>query len=312
VRQPDLQLVIFAGGEPTLLGEHLLDAIAHCDSLGLATRLVTNASWAKHPTAARRRIIALREAGLTELNISVDDYHLPYIPFENIVNAWRAAHGMGFSAVIIANCYGPKSVVTPTFIQQRLGEKLPLVYDEKGHKQILHVLSEDGTVYGLSNAYLQNLGRSHELIDVSKFFDPRDPSEIAGGCPWAIQSAAISPKNHLVACCGMEAENNPVLDFGSLDEEGVDTLLARANDDVVVAAIAYLGPVYLKRFIELHAPDVPFRNRYHSMCELCEDIVTRRETVSALRQNAGVLAIAVLEERERQELVNSSNILPVL
>jgi len=32
----------------------------------------------------------LRDAGLHEINISTDDYHLPFIPFDHVVNAWQA------------------------------------------------------------------------------------------------------------------------------------------------------------------------------------------------------------------------------
>src|SRR5690348_8930809 len=85
-----LLVVIFAGGEPLLLGEHLLNAVAHADSLGILTRVVTNAYWATSKDVARRVLNQLREAGLQELNISCDDYHLPYIPFERVETAWKA------------------------------------------------------------------------------------------------------------------------------------------------------------------------------------------------------------------------------
>src|SRR5437870_9122058 len=86
-----LQVVVFAGGEPTLLKEELLDAIAYCDSLGISTRMVTNASRAITEYAATRMIEKLRNAGLAELNISADDYHLPFIAFENVKRAWFAS-----------------------------------------------------------------------------------------------------------------------------------------------------------------------------------------------------------------------------
>lgn len=40
-----MRLVAFTGGESTLLGDDLLEMIAHCTELGIATRLVTNAFW---------------------------------------------------------------------------------------------------------------------------------------------------------------------------------------------------------------------------------------------------------------------------
>ena len=154
-----LRVVIFAGGEPTLLKGELLEAISHCDSLGILTRLVTNASWAVSAVRTKEMLHSLREAGLSELNISADDYHLPYVPFENVSRAWHASKRMGFVSVVIANCAGPRSTVTPAFIMKRLDEILPTRYDEKGHAKQLPPFSDDGTMYMLSNANVQRVGR---------------------------------------------------------------------------------------------------------------------------------------------------------
>lgn len=297
-RSDDLKLVIFAGGEPTLLGEHLLDTIAYCDSLGLCTRLVTNASWAPTRALAKRKIQGLRAAGLMELNLSADDYHLPFIAFRNIKNAWHAAKGEGFSAVVIANAIGPESEVTPSYIMRELGESIPLVYDDNGFRSELQGRAEDGTLYGLSNAYLQNLGRSHSRINRSEFFKPASEELISGPCPWAIQSAAISPRNHLVACCGMEAEGNSVLDFGDLGANDVRSLLDRANDDVLIAAIANLGPAWLLSLLGAKGLTEHRVSEFSSMCEICEHIVSDAALVSSLRTLGHEIAGSVLTSLE--------------
>src|SRR4051812_21165098 len=60
---PRLYLIVFAGGEPTLLGEDLERAITLCKQHGRMTRLVTNAFWASSPEAARAMVLRLRAAG---------------------------------------------------------------------------------------------------------------------------------------------------------------------------------------------------------------------------------------------------------
>lgn len=296
-----LKLVIFAGGEPTLVGEHLLDTIAYCDSIGLCTRVVTNASWAPTKSTARRKIEALRMAGLMELNLSADDYHLPYIAFRNIRNAWEASKGAGFSAVVIANAVGPQSKVTPDFIMHELGETIPLVYDDNGFKAELSTRADDGTLYGLSNAYLQNLGRSHSDLPKEVFYRPKTDDLISGPCPWAIQSAAVSPQNHLVACCGMEAEGNQVLDFGEIcSETDMNALISKANDDVLVSAIAHLGPAWLLSLLNQKGITSRTVADFSSMCEICEYVVSDANLVSALRAHSPTLAATVLRSMEMQ------------
>lgn len=213
-RSTPLRLIIFAGGEPTLLAEDLLDSIAFAEDLGIRTRLITNASWAGKDSQARMRLRSLREAGLRELNISADDYHLPYIPFERVKTAWNASKGLGFEAVLIANCSGTGSIVTPEFIMQSIGERLPLIFEDDGYVAPLPSPATDGTVYAISNARIQLLGRAHEEVRSSDVVYPVSDGVLEGGCPWALRSPALSPQGHLVACCGMEAEGNEVLDLG--------------------------------------------------------------------------------------------------
>lgn len=91
-----LKLIIFAGGEPMLLGKDLYKAIQLCKQQGLATRIVTNAYWATSPRVARLKLSELKEAGLDEVNISTDDYHLPFIKLTNVRYAYEAALELQF------------------------------------------------------------------------------------------------------------------------------------------------------------------------------------------------------------------------
>ncbi|WP_334054493.1 radical SAM protein [Burkholderia cepacia] len=267
-----LDTVIFAGGEPTLLRSDLLDAIAFCADKGLNTRLVTNASWAITEKLAERMVTSFREAGLAEINYSVDDFHQPDIDFSCIVNAWRASKNKGFDSVVIANCYGPKSHITSDFIRTQLAEDLPAFWDGDGGQNATVMPSEDGTRYLLSNSRLQRLGRGSDLPDGAIIFPEEKVLNLP--CPWAVRSAALSAGGHLVACCGTEAHGNEFLDFGDVREFGVGDLLEKANESLVIKVIRKYGPYFLMNFIKSYAGDEKiFKDRYSSVCEICEGIV---------------------------------------
>jgi len=159
-----LKVVVFAGGEPTLAKGALHAGLQHCRSLGITSRLVTNASWAISFPKARKMLERLRAMGLNELNISADDYHLPDVPFENVVRAWKVSKCMGFKSVIIANGSGPRSQVSPAYIMDALNENLPTRFSCDGVETIPKKIASDGTIYGLSNTRLQKLGRAKDLI----------------------------------------------------------------------------------------------------------------------------------------------------
>jgi hypothetical protein len=208
---------------------------------------------------------------------------------------------MGFGAVVIASCSGPHSIVSPKYIMERLGETLPLRWSDESRQLPLVDPSEDGTVDQLSNSKLQRLGRAHNVIAEDDITFPETQDDLDLPCPWAVRSAALTPQNHLVACCGMEAENNEVLDFGDVTTATPDDLVTRADDNLIVNAIAFAGPYQLKRFIQGIDPSVPFRDRYGSVCEMCEHIVSRPEAVAVLRRNAALIAPSVLKARAEKE-----------
>jgi len=302
-----LLTVVFAGGEPTLLGEALLDCIAHADGLGINTRIVTNASWAINDKKARRKIEELRWAGLRELNISADDQHEPFVPFDNIIRAWHAAKGRGFSSVVIANCYGPDSRITPDFIEDKTGERLERRFDGAGSTQPLPAPAADGTVYMISNSLTQHLGRAHNELPSTDIIYPDSQNELEGGCPWAVNSPALTAGNHLAVCCGIEAHGNAVLDLGDIGETSFAELIEQADQDVLLNAIALMGPMYLKRVIQAYDPSVAFRERYGSVCQVCEDIVTRTDTLRALSMCMPGLAAQVIAKREHEQTVQDAD-----
>lgn len=297
-----LQVVVFAGGEPLLLGNDLLDAVALCDSLGIVTRVVTNAYWATSISAARRLTNVLREAGLAELNISCDDYHLPFIPFERVEFAWQASKNMGFTAVIIATCACPTSTITPSFIMDRLEEDLPLRFDTDGYSIPRGAFDPDGTYYGMSNGKVQLIGRARTTLDhtitVSRNAGADD---LKHACPWALRNPAVTPENRLVACCGIELMHNSVLDFGSLDASDASSLLEIADDMVLPNSIALFGPKYLMDFVRARSPKIAWRERYGSICEICEDIVNRDEVLSCLDEHSKELGTTVWAVRSQLE-----------
>jgi Radical SAM superfamily len=283
-----LDVVVFAGGEPTLIREDLFEAIAHCDYKGIVTRVVTNASWAVTDHAARKMVRRFREAGLAELNISADDYHLPFISFENVKRAWRASKNQGFVNVAIANCSGPTSKVTPSFIRNELDEPdIDVRFDDDGTQSSSHNVHADGSTYMLSNGLVQRIGRAREVLSDSDLTYPESQASIDQGCPWALRSAALAPNGHLVACCGIEAAGNEVLDFGDVRERDTAALAESAEAQLMVQAISVVGPyrlLHLAQSLSRRSP-VMVRSRYASVCEACEDLVRQPQAIAVLKQN---------------------------
>lgn len=292
-----LRTVVFAGGEPTVLKGELLIAIRKAKEQGLVTRLVTNASWATTSGRANEKLKELKDAGLDEINISADDFHLPFIPFSRVKTLWQAAKNHNFMSVIIANCYGPDSVVNPDWIEAQLGEVLPVRFDDDG-KGVVPNRKPGETYFGLSNARLQRLRDSWEK-HTSQRIDYVDQATLNQKCPYAGRSIALTPDGHLAACCGFEFDAENPLKFASIRQANAKDSLRKSYDSVLLNAIAEVGPYFLMRFLQKFAPEVPFRRDYGSICEICFDVTARPIARQALHANMERLAGMVVRALTR-------------
>ncbi len=309
-RATQTKVIVFSGGESTLLGEDLNRALRRCRQHGIVSRLVTNAYWATSDEAALGKLRELREAGLDELNISTDDYHLPYISLQKIKTAYRAALQLDFRSVVICNAYGPESWLTPDRLNAEFGNgaDMKMRYDADG-QSIHHEYREGQTLVMLSNGIAMQLGRGALGLAESEVVHNgtgagwdalHKLADHVGGCPWAVRSAAISPKGNLLSCCGTEIAGNPILDYGSLEEHTLEELLDYADNDLITNMIAFFGPVRIKQVLERIAPgeiDFP-RASYRGVCEVCEDLVRIEKNRDALEKYQEHFVEAVMTVRE--------------
>ena len=291
-RKKNANLVVFTGGESTLLGEDLFRAIRYATLKLLRTRLVTNAHWASSLERARNYVRKLREVGLTELDFSVDDFHEPFVPLDKIRNAWLASKGVGFDAVTLANSFGPKSKINPDFIREYLGENLPEVSPTSLPDSQVYKKSEDGTFYSIHISTLQKSGRAEDL-DSEQFRGVENQELLDCPCKWVVAEPVLSPLGHMWACCGIPCDNMPILDLGDANKERIDTILKRASKDVLINALHYLGPYKLCKFVEEHS-DIRFKRNFCGACEICSVLTANKKAVEVLRANEKSLA-AILQ-----------------
>ena len=294
---PGLFLVVFAGGEPTLLGDDLMRAIRFCKSNGRRTRIVTNGYWARSMESARDMIGQLSAAGLDELNISTDDFHLPFISLQRVRNAFEAGLEGGFDCIAIATCSGQGTVLNPESLNEEFGRgDMMLRFDEHG-VVIEHEFDMQNTNVMLSNADVQRLGRGDTALHPSEVTE-LDKRAWQDGCPWAVRSASISARGHFVACCGFETDKNPILDYGDAMARPVGDIIDDADADLITNMIALIGPPRIRDLLQQICPDeVSFTDRAVAPCEVCQQLVTRPENRQALYGHLEEFVPVIVEAR---------------
>lgn len=279
-----LELVIFTGGEATLLKDDLLDSIAFCSENDLKTRLITNAWWASTEKRAVETVESFCEAGLSEINFSADDYHQQYVKLDNIKNAWEASKNKGFNSVVIANMIGPHSHITGAFISEYFKEDIQEFWINKG--KIPPISSaRDGTKYLIANSYIQKLGRACSMPDAEIFY-PLNPLSLKTRCMMVCKHPVLSADGNLFACCGFNAKGNKYLDLGNVQEKTITEVWDKAKRSLFVRAMHKLGPYFIMNFVKDFLKKDIFKDRYSSICEICYDISNNKESIEVMNDHS--------------------------
>jgi len=88
------------GGESMLYPERTIKLFQRAKELGIPEiELITNGFWGKNPEKAKTLTSKLKEAGVTDILISVDAFHLPYIPLDGSHNSAIASLEAGIKRV---------------------------------------------------------------------------------------------------------------------------------------------------------------------------------------------------------------------
>jgi hypothetical protein len=284
--------VIFTGGEPTLLGDALLNALAHASSLGLLTRVVTNGWWGVSPDRAVAYVRSLQAAGLTEINISVDDLHQQWIPAERVRHAYRGCLIQGLNC-LIAHKQLRAASVTKDYLEKLL--EVELIDFEQGRDYSADEglrLFSSGTVVPVGRQPAQPI---HEDDFRYGSFDEN--------CPSILQDIVLDPYHDLLACCGIVTKGLPELTLGSLKQRRMLDILAEANNDVVLNWLALEGPAAIAEFVNGRDPAVHFAARYVNRCHLCNALFTRGDVRRVLHQHIHEVVDRVSLHREFLEAV---------
>ena len=154
----------------------------------------------------------------------------------------------------------------------------------------------------VNSSPLKRLGRGATELREEELPLPDDGGAglAGGGCPHALRSVALSPGGHYLACCGLELEGNPVLDYGDLSDPAlsVEAVLDKADNDLITNMIAVHGPFQIRDVLLRLCPDeLRFSKKHNNICEVCHDLVFYPENRRALYRRQGAWIQLVTQAR---------------
>ncbi|UNE61523.1 radical SAM protein [Xanthomonas oryzae] len=245
-RFKSLRVVVFTGGEATLLKDDLIAVIAEATSLGLVTRIVSNGSWGKTKATAKRLADKLAGAGLCELNISTGKDHQEWVPQESVVNAVEAAFHAGVLTLV--------TVEADTADSAKLSS-----------------LMKDPTLKTLRSRGV--IVQSNSWMSFKDTGEERDHALTTGRratpCEQIHSNIVVTPYGEVSACCGLTLEHIPEMKLGKMDEGVSDTYL-RQRDDFLKYWLRMDGPgEIVRKVMGDERADELLSNSVH----ICQDCV---------------------------------------
>ena len=260
---PSMKLVSLTGGEPFLSFDSLVHLVSYASKLGFSVECITNCLWAKDHEVAEQKLRALTNAGLSIINISADDFHQEYIPFERVKNCYEVAKRLELRIVILCVTYRKSKF--------RL-------------RNVINMLGNDG-IFILEKGVDPRLLANHNIIAIESGFIPAGRgAKIAkediittedppfGPCEHIVRDTAIDPTGKLFPCCSGAGSTQPLL-IEDANKKPLFEAIEQANGNKLVKLLATEGPH--KLFEKLSEQGlIKQLDRHVDKCHLCYDMLS--------------------------------------
>jgi len=262
---PRFKKVTFTGGEPMLFQDEHAALLARCKSHGLQARMVTNGFWASTVEKGLAVLSRMKDAGLTEINFSADEFHLEFGKAETLRNALECAHRLGFTRIISFVSNGP--VPPLDRLSELYGlprEQLEDLHDYAGDYRRIRSLKHEKMFVWAGG--LIGLGRAADHPEMLHYY----PVEIfiSDGCAEVVNKSVIYPDGDLQACCCAGGKIK-MFTVGNLHQHSMVDLFRKMYARSHYRFINAYGPRAVYDEIARARPDLPRRGEYTSICEIC-------------------------------------------
>jgi len=259
--------VVFTGGEPTLLGDDLLEILRFCRKEAgiLSTRMVSNGKWATSYDTAHAKLSEWQNAGLSEINISCGEFHQQMVPMQNVVNAYQAGCDLNYTTVLLAGEFLKDGAGKYTIQDFQTATGAELFSPELKSP---YVSGHHGVSCGAAMRY----GRGAENIRPEDVVTMNE-SEVAHNCSHVFGALTALPTGHVTACCGVMTRDDSFLTIGNWREQRLLPMWEAAQQDLILNWIKYLGLGDMKSWLLEKDPDLSLRSRYTSACDLCAEMI---------------------------------------
>ena len=272
---PDIRGVGFAGGEPFLLFEKMVDILNYARrKYGYVGSVSTSCYWASSIEKARSMLEKLHRAGLISILVSVDDFHQEFVELQNAGNCIKAAQELGIACI----------AQTITTRNGRKGEDF---------RRELEKLIDAEKVEWIDNP-CDPIGRAVYQVPEN---DLLLKTGIGKGECSILRVLNVWADGSVKPCCGSGLIAKP-LTIGNVKEEKLIDIIKRAEcSPLINALVVWGGPYLLGEILRQEGYGKYLLDEYTSECHACYHILSNDFIASLLRERLDEKVLELLAAR---------------
>lgn len=242
------------GGEALLYYDEILQVINHAYKRGLYVTCNSNGYWARTLDETGIKMLNLIKAGLKQITISVDQYHMQYIPIENIRNIITAAKRLQLHVVL--ECVVLKNSKRVWDIAKELGD---CICD-------IEIIERLCLPFGAARN-----------INKEEFFT-NDINYIK--CNYS-DVMTILPNKKVYSCCS-EGGFTEIMKSADLSKDSIKCAVENYEKNKLMFLIKNLGFSWLIEDIKNNNLNIEVKESYVNVCEACYDLFNNKENIEIL------------------------------
>lgn len=258
-----IKSISFSGGEPFILGEELAEVVRYASRVGFDTECVTNSYWAKSESTAYKRLTILKDAGLSVISLSVDDFHQEQLPLRYVRNAYWAAQDLGLRVALITSTHRSGNL-RRLKIKERIGDaQIHNARQTAGRNRLPQTI--------LIQSAFMPAGRGANIPAEEREYK----DELSTGpCTSILRDLSVLPSGRLLPCCSI-SDISQSGTTGTLFESSLPDLLGEMIKNPLFSILSRQGPAGLRKKLG-HGP----QRRYTSECHLCHELLSSHDSCS--------------------------------
>lgn len=264
---PDVEVLVFTGGEATLLGKELFNAIRYAYDKGLATRIVTNGWWGTNQKSTQRMVQKFIKSGLTEINFSTGDNHQEWVSINHIINACYETTLNNIRTVVSIEAFDGANYTASDFFSH------PRIIELQKRLPNTNMLSAMESPWVSIN---QEKDFYHKNIKVDNSRQ---------GCDSILSYIGINEVGELVSCCGLTQKFIPEMNLSQMYPDGsIKDMLSNQSLDIIKIWLWLDGPQYIYNTLLDTFSCIPRENNIIHACEYCVHIYNNEKIQEAIKK----------------------------